>query len=76
MIGGFGFYNVHAPIDDGFTPGGSFGYEIRNHAYTGLNLGGGLRIPVGGVAVYVEARMHVMSATATRFVPVSVGILF
>ncbi len=76
VIGGFGFYNIHAPLNNVITPGGSSGYENRTQAYTGWNLGGGIRIPAGGVSFYLEARMHVMSQTATRFVPIAVGIIF
>ena len=78
VIGGFGFYNVHAPIDGGFTPGGSFGYENRTRAYTGWNVGGGLRIPAGGASLYIEARLHIMTQAQvpTRFVPITVGVIF
>ncbi len=76
VIGGFGFYNVHAPIDGGFTPGGGFGYVNRTRAYTGWNVGGGLRIPAGAVSIYVEARLHMIASTGMRFVPITVGLIF
>lgn len=76
VIGGFGFYNMHAPVAGGGTPGGFFAYENTTQAYTGWNLGGGLRFPVGTASLYVEARVHSLNPSGTRFVPITVGFVF
>lgn len=75
-IGGYGFYTVHLPTESGPTPGGVVGFDLRDRALTGWNVGGGIRFPVGNVSAYVEARVHTMTQTGTRIVPVSFGLIF
>ncbi len=75
VIGGFGLYSVHAPGSGIATPGGFTGYSLSTQSYTGWNLGGGIRFPVGGVSAYVEARVHALE-TGARFVPITVGLIF
>lgn len=74
-IGGFGIYTMRAPGTQVFTPGGFTGYSLTTQSYTGWNLGGGIRFPVGGISAYVEARVHALE-TGARFVPITVGLIF
>jgi hypothetical protein len=76
VMGGLGIYSVHAPLDSVMTPGGTTGFSLRDRADAGWNVGGGIRFPLGSIAVYVEARVHTMTATGTRMVPLSVGLIF
>jgi hypothetical protein len=74
-IGGFGLYGVHAPGVRIQTPAGYSGYSLATRSYTGWNLGGGIRFPMGGSSIYVEARVHALE-TGARFVPITVGLIF
>lgn len=74
VIGGLGLYQVHAIAGTIITPAGP-GYASATQSYAGWNLGGGIRFPVGGISAYVEARVHALE-TGTRFVPVTVGLIF
>jgi hypothetical protein len=77
VIAGFGFYNVHSAVGPFNNPGnGSLTYEMQTRAFTGWNVGGGLRIPVGAASVYVEARVHMMNAAGPRVVPLTIGFVF
>ncbi len=74
-IGGFGLYSMRAPDTQVFTPGGFTGYSLSSRSYSGWNLGGGIRFPVGTISAYVEARVHALE-TGARFVPITVGLIF
>lgn len=80
VIGGVGLYRLHQPSDTVYVnnPGGPTfgGLQFRNRSVLGWNVGGGLRIPVGRIAVYAEARLHMVDANAAQLVPVSIGIVF
>ncbi len=75
-IGGFGFYTVRQPGTPVVTPGGTTGLQVQNQAQTGWNAGGGIRFPLAGVSAYVEARIYTMSQMGSRFLPLSVGLIF
>ena len=70
LIGGAGIYNSR-------VAGDAAGPEDET-THFGANAGGGLRITVPGLAVFVEARLHNIfsDGTPVRYVPFSVGIHF
>ncbi len=68
LIGGLGIYNSKV---------GNF----DSHANIGINLGGGLRFPVGDMTTFLEARYHVMLGDRTdfanlQFIPITFGVIF
>ena len=68
LIGGLGIYTS------------KFGEDASENAI-GVNLGGGLRFPLGGLSTFVEARFHAMlgdedRGTNLRYVPITFGIVF
>jgi Outer membrane protein beta-barrel domain len=69
VIGGLGFYNMGCS-------GCGVGFESENKV--GFNVGGGLNIPLTGLGVFVEARLHIINTDggSTKILPVSVGIKF
>ncbi|HEU4990249.1 MAG TPA: hypothetical protein VFT41_10740 [Gemmatimonadaceae bacterium] len=76
VVGGFGFFSMHAPVVGGATPAGVYAYENRTRAYTGWNAGGGIRAPLELAFLYVEARVHSLNPTGTQIVPITVGLVF
>jgi hypothetical protein len=47
----------------------------------GVNIGGGLRFPLGGLSTFLEARYHVMlgntsDGTKYQFIPITFGVAF
>lgn len=75
LIGGLGYYNQQ------FTTG-SNSFEVQtSRSAAGVNIGGGLRFPLGGLSTFFEARYHVMFADAnggasSQFIPITFGIAF
>lgn len=67
LIGGVGFYN-------GKIEAGEF--ESEGETDMGVNVGGGIRLGLGGLGVFAEARLHNIftEGESTRFAPVTVGI--
>jgi hypothetical protein len=68
LIGGLGLYNT------------KFG-DAASDNDLGVNLGGGLRLPMGSLRGFFEARYHAVlgnrgAGTHIQFVPVTFGILF
>jgi hypothetical protein len=68
LIGGLGIYNS------------KFGGADSDNAL-GVNLGGGLRFPLGTLNTFFEARYHVMlgdrnDGANLQFIPITFGILF
>ena len=68
VIGGLGLYNS------------KFGNADSENA-VGVNLGGGLRVPIGMLNTFFEARYHAMLGdrdvgTNLQFVPITFGIIF
>lgn len=75
LIGGLGIYNRR--ITTIFA--GTTADETRNVA--GVNVGGGIRFPLGGLTTFLEARYHLMlgnrnDLTNYQFVPVTFGVQF
>lgn len=73
LIAGMGAYNRSSGSD-------VFGYGSGTTAL-GINGGGGLRFPLGGINTFFEARYHLMlgnreDGTNYQFVPVTFGIAF
>jgi len=68
LIGGLGIYNS------------KFGNADSENA-VGVNLGGGLRFPVGGLNAFFEARYHAMlgdraDGANLQYIPITFGIVF
>ena len=68
LIGGLGIYNSKFGSDD-------------SESAIGVNLGGGLRFPLGGLSTFLEARYHAMLGDRDRganlkFIPITFGIVF
>jgi hypothetical protein len=68
LIGGLGLYNSKFSSDD-------------SENAIGVNIGGGLRFPLGGLSTFFEARYHAMLGDRDRganlqFIPITFGIVF
>ena len=68
LIGGLGLYNS------------KFGSDDSENA-VGVNIGGGLRFPLGTLNTFFEARYHAMlgdrdKGANLRFIPITFGIVF
>jgi opacity protein-like surface antigen len=63
-IGGIGFYGAR------FSDNGDTQWNV------GWNLGGGVRFPLTGFSVYVEARYHSVSSVDVSFAPIVFGVVF
>jgi hypothetical protein len=71
VIAGLGYYDGKTTLDGtaltGSSSGGSMGY----------NVGGGVRLPLGVMTTFVEARYHKMTGSAkASFIPITFGIQF
>ena len=66
-IGGLGMYN-------GSCTGSACPASAESENDFGFNLGGGVNIPLTGLGVFIEARLHIIDDT--KIVPISVGIKF
>jgi hypothetical protein len=79
-----GILNVPLAVASPYIIGGAGVYSIEDKAHgdpretnLGLNIGGGIRLPLPGLSVFVEARYHhPFGDDATGFVPLSFGIRF
>lgn len=74
IMAGLGAYNRRASSDTTFG-------VAESRTATGINIGGGLRFPLGGLSTFFEARYHRMLGEATQganyqFIPVTFGIMF
>ena len=82
LIGGVGEYNVRltSPVVVPQPPAGGEGTTGGTTTQTkaGMNVGAGVRVQLGGVAAFVEARWHDVftSGKDVQMVPVSVGLRF
>lgn len=67
LIGGIGYYHTSSNI-----AGSSSTNDV------GFNVGGGLKVPLSGFNVFVEARYNHFtdSGATTSFVPITVGVMF
>ena len=68
LIGGLGLYNSKVAARDSKNA-------------LGMNIGGGLRFPVGDMTTFFEARYHLMFGNRTdlanyQFIPISFGVVF
>jgi hypothetical protein len=70
VIGGLGLYNM------GCSGSACGGADAENKV--GFNIGGGLNIPLTGLGVFVEARLHFINTDveSTKILPITVGIKF
>lgn len=71
LIGGLGMYNGKCAGTCGL-------FGTASETDFGFNVGGGVNIPLTGLGVFVEARLHVISTEgeSMKFVPITVGIKF
>lgn len=67
VIGGLGMYN-------GSCAGSACPASVESSNDFGFNIGGGLNIPLTGLGVFVEARLHIIDDM--KILPISVGIKF
>lgn len=75
LIGGLGIYNRHFNSDDALVDFGS------DKTSAGVNVGGGIRFPLGGISTFLEARYHMMLGSENdganfKFIPISFGVQF
>lgn len=73
IIGGLGYYNARVKVT---TVG--LASEVSSDG-AGINLGGGLRFPLGTLSPFVEVRYHQMLGDKNKdikFVPITFGIQF
>jgi len=73
LIGGLGIYNRRFSSD--------LTNDANSKTSAGVNVGGGIRFPLGGLTTFLEARYHVMlgnqdEATNLQFIPISFGVQF
>jgi hypothetical protein len=73
LIGGLGIYNrrFNSDVTD----------ISDSKTAAGVNIGGGIRFPLGTLTTFLEARYHVMlgnqdEATNLQFIPISFGVQF
>jgi opacity protein-like surface antigen len=79
-----GILNVPLAVASPYIIGGVGAYSAEDQAHgderetnLGLNIGGGIRLPLPGLSVFVEARYHhPFGDEAIGFVPLSFGIRF
>jgi hypothetical protein len=76
LIGGLGIYNIRQEYS---TIAGTTNPISDTKA--GVNVGGGLRFPLGGLSTFLEARYHVMlgdaaNRTNSQFIPITFGVQF
>ncbi len=77
LIAGGGYYNGDYHVFT--TPGGTVISTGNTHANNfGLNGGGGIRVGVGGIGLFAEARYHYIFTSGTHFqmIPISAGVRF
>jgi hypothetical protein len=70
IIGGLGMYNGKCA--------GTCGPLTESSTDFGFNAGGGVNIPLTGLGVFIEARLHVINTEteSTKLLPITVGIKF
>ena len=75
LIGGIGYYNRRIKIDElGLR-------STSSESAAGINLGGGIRLPLGTLSPFAEIRYHAMlgskdKAANFQFIPITFGIQF
>ena len=79
-IGGLGVYTTRTSAGGVF--GGVATGKTESHARIGVNGGGGLQLPVGGLQLLVEARFHLLLSGSgfgsrnTGYLPLTLGLRF
>ncbi len=79
LLAGFGLYHVSGVVDFGCVP---FGCTVSDGSTgVGLNLGGGIRVPLGTVQGFFEARYHLPftglgGLSTSPFFPFQIGIRY
>ena len=70
LIGGLGMYNGKCA--------GTCGTPNEGSTDFGFNIGGGVNIPLTGLGVFIEARLHLIQTDveSTKILPITVGIKF
>lgn len=76
LIAGLGIYNSRVSHDDDDDPGHDHGDESTTNL--GANFGAGVRLPLPGLTLFLEARLHNLFSEGeqTRFIPLSFGFSF
>lgn len=71
FIGGLGLYNAKCAGTCGVL-------SDESNTEFGGNIGAGLNIPLTGLGVFIEARLHIISGDggSTKLLPITVGIKF
>ena len=71
LIGGLGMYNSKCA-------GTCTLFGTESSSDFGFNVGGGVNIPLTGLGVFIEARLHMISTEGetTKLLPITVGIKF
>lgn len=73
LIGGLGYYNARVKVTNlGFPT------SETTSSGAGINIGGGMRFPLGTLSPFVEVRYHQMLGNndAVKFVPITFGLQF
>lgn len=78
VIGGLGLYHINSSASTS-SGGATFTETTDAENKLGFNIGGGIRMPLGTLDTYVEARYHFVTGLDDgnfRFVPITFGIRF
>ena len=67
LIGGVGYYQTKTSVD---------GAGDAEQSHWGVNGGAGIRLGLGSLGVFGEARVHATKDGETRLAPVTVGVRF
>ena len=75
LIGGLGYYNRRIKLE------GLTGSSSDSEGAAGINVGGGIRLPLGTLSPFAEVRYHAMlgsrdKGTNLQFIPITFGIQF
>ena len=75
LIGGLGYYNRRIKTQ------GLTGSSSNSESAAGINIGGGVRLPLGTLSPFAEIRYHAMlgdkaKAANFQFIPITFGIQF
>jgi hypothetical protein len=80
VVGGLGVYTTRTSAGGVF--GGVATGKTESHARIGVNGGGGVHLPIGGLQLLVEARFHLLLAGSgfgsrnTGYLPLMLGLRF
>jgi hypothetical protein len=72
VIAGLGYYDGKTTLN-----GTALGSGSGNGGSMGYNVGGGVRLPLGVMTTFVEARYHKMTGSAkASYIPITFGVQF